>query len=260
MASLHSHRPETQLAAQRMWTQFDTNVSRPLIAAPQQDDALAILLHELRSPLASLQNAIVALRTGNKDESFKQRMHELVERQVRQIGLLTASACQMRGPRLDELKMRLERINLCAVLDRAVETVGPEVTRRRQHISLRTPKSSIWMFGDASRLEEVFVNLLSNASKYSDAGDSITMSVHVLDGYAVVQVRDSGIGIAAESLPHIFDLFVRADSTAVRTRSGLGIGLALVRAIVESHRGAVSAKSAGIGQGSSFTVRLMLES
>jgi signal transduction histidine kinase len=105
----------------------------------------------------------------------------------------------------------------------------------------------------------VFVNLLSNASKYSDAGGKITMSMQVCDGYAVIRVRDSGIGIAADALPHIFDLFVRADAVAVRSRPGLGIGLALVRSILDSHKGTVSAASEGIGQGSEFTVRLKLE-
>jgi two-component system CheB/CheR fusion protein len=200
------------------------------------------------------------LRIGSKDESFQQRMLELVERQVRQIGVLTSSLCQLRGPHLENLQIQRERIDLCSVLSRAAETVTPEITQRQHHILLGLPESNIWILGDASRLEEVFVNLLSNASKYSDVGDRISMSVHVCDGHAVVQVRDSGIGIAADSLPYIFDLFVRAETTAVRTRAGLGIGLALVRSIVDSHCGTVSAASAGIGQGSKFTVRLKLES
>jgi signal transduction histidine kinase len=113
--------------------------------------------------------------------------------------------------------------------------------------------------GDAGRLEQVFINLLSNASKYSDVGGRIQMSLQASDGFAVVQVRDSGIGIAADSMPFIFDLFVRADTQAARTRSGLGIGLALVRSILDSHHGAVSASSEGVGQGSEFTVRLKLD-
>ena len=260
MASISSYQPEIHFARQRMWAQIDTTDHRTVTADRQEDGSLAIFLHELRSPLASIRNAIFALRTGTKDESFQQHMHELVERQVRQIELLASSICQIRGPHLDNLQMQRERIDLRAVLSRAVETVAPEITQRRHHVSLGMPESGIWIFGDASRLEMVFVNLLSNASKYSDPGDSIAMSVRVCEGYAEVQVRDSGIGITADSLPHIFDLFVRADGSAVRTRSGLGIGLALVRSIVDSHCGSVSAASDGIGQGSSFTVRLTLES
>lgn len=234
---------------------------RELIAADRQkDESLAILLHELRSPLASIQNAVAALRKGNKNETFQKHMHELIERQVRQIGLLASSLCQLRGSSLENLQIQRERTDLCSVLASAAETVTPDITQRQHHLVLGLPETSIWILGDAGRLEEVFVNLLSNASKYSNVGGRITMSMHVSDGHAVVQVRDSGIGIAADSLPYIFNLFVRADTTAVRTRAGLGIGLALVRSIVNSHGGTVSAASAGIGQGSIFTVRLQLDS
>jgi signal transduction histidine kinase len=260
MALIYSHKPKSDLVTQRMWAQLDTRDSRPVTADYQEDGPVAILLHELRSPLASIRNAFFALRSGSKNEAFQQNMHELIERQLRQIELLTSNICQMRGRRLADLQIQRQRIDLCAVLNRAVETVAPEISQRQHKISIDMPECGIRIVGDASRLEEVFVNLLSNASKYSDPGDSIAVSVDVCDGYALVQVVDSGIGIAADSLPHIFDLFVRADCAAVRARSGLGIGLALVRSIVDSHCGTVSATSAGIGQGSRFTVRLMLES
>jgi signal transduction histidine kinase len=186
-------------------------------------------------------------------------MHELIERQVRQIALLTAGLCQVSGARLEQLQPQLQRIDLCAVLRRAAETVTPEFTGRLHQLMVRLPESNVWVLGDASRLEQVFVNLLANASKYSDPAGSVLMSMDESDGYAVVQVRDSGIGIAADTMPFIFDLFVRADTTAVRKRSGLGIGLALVRSIVDSHHGTVSAASEGLGLGSEFTVRLKLE-
>jgi signal transduction histidine kinase len=146
------------------------------------------------------------------------------------------------------------------VLRKAAETVTAEFTQRLNQVVVDLPESSIWVLGDASRLEQVFVNLLSNASKYSEVGGSITLSMQACDDHAVVRVRDWGIGIDADSMPYIFDLFVRADTSAVRRRSGLGIGLALVRSILESHHGTVSAVSAGAGQGSEFTVRLKLES
>jgi signal transduction histidine kinase len=169
---------------------------------------------------------------------------------------LTSGLGQPHGSSLEDLQIRRQRIDLCTVLSRAAETVSSEIAQRRHQISLDLPEAGIWVFGDAGRLEEVFINLLSNASKYSDVGTSIATSVHVADGHVEVQVCDSGIGIAADSLPHIFDLFVRAESMSVRSRPGLGIGLALVRSIVETHCGTVSAASAGLGQGSKFTVRL----
>jgi signal transduction histidine kinase len=220
---------------------------------------MAVLLHELRSPLASIQNALAVLRLRGKDESLQQRMHELIERQVRQIALLTSSQCQISEPGLAKLQLRWERIDLGVLLTRAVETAAPELTQRLNQLVVSLPESSIWVLGDAGRLEQVFVNLLSNASKYSEVGGRIAVSMHVLDGRAVVQVRDSGVGISAASMPYIFDLFVRADSAAVRKRSGLGIGLALVRSILDSHEGTVSAASEGAGRGSEFTVRLKAE-
>jgi signal transduction histidine kinase len=231
-----------------------------LVAADRRkDESMALMLHELRSPLASIQNAMAVLRIRSKDETLQHRMHELIERQVRQIALLTASLCQVSGPRLENLQPQLRRVDLGTVLRRAAETVSSEVSERQHELEIGLPESSVWVLGDAGRLEQVFINLLSNASKYSDIGGRIRLSMHASEGFAVVQVSDSGIGIAADSLPFIFDLFVRADTQAARTRSGLGIGLALVRSILDSHDGTVSASSEGVGQGSEFTVRLKLD-
>ena len=247
--------PYTSESRSRLLTQIDDLVA----ADRRKDESMALLLHELRSPLASIQNALAVLRIRSQDELLQQRMQELIERQVRQIALLTASLGQMAGPRLESLQPQLQRIDLCIVLRRAAETVVLDFSERQHQLSVGLPDSSTWILGDASRLEQVFVNLLANASKYSDLGAGIKMSMQVLDGYAVVQVRDSGIGIAAVSMPFIFDLFVRADANAVRTQSGMGIGLALVRSILDSHHGTVTATSAGVGQGSEFTVRLKLD-
>lgn len=225
----------------------------------RKDESMALLLHELRSPLASIQNAVGVLRIRGKDEALQLRMHELIERQVRQIALLAADMCQTAGPRAEKAQPQLRRIDLCSVLRRAAETVTPDITERQHQLLIGVPDSNVWVLGDESRLEQVFVNLLANASKYSEDCGRIVLSMESIDGYAVVQVRDSGIGIAAESLPLIFDLFVRADSAAVRTRPGLGIGLALVRLILDSHHGTVVAASEGVGRGSEFTVRLKLE-
>jgi signal transduction histidine kinase len=274
MTLIHTAQPASPLDKQRIrrevlllqpyisqpQSRFRARIRALVTADRQKDESLAILLHELRSPLASIQNAVAALRTGSKNETFQKHMHELIERQVHQIGRLTSSLCQLRGSTLEDLQIQRERIDLCSVLASAAETVTPDITQQQHHLVLGLPETSIWILGDAGRLEEVFVNLLSNASKYSDVGGRITMSMHVSDLHAVVHVRDSGIGIAADSLPYIFELFVRADTMAVRARAGLGIGLALVRSIVDSHGGTVSAASAGIGHGSSFTVRLPLES
>jgi signal transduction histidine kinase len=247
--------PYTRHSQARLRTQIGDLVAteRP------RDESLALLLHEIRSPLASIQNAVAVLRIRSKDDSLQQRMHDLIERQVRQIALLTSSLGQISGSGLERLHLQRERIDLRTVLIKAAETVAPEFTERLHQLLIALPESKVWVFGDANRLEQVFVNLLSNASKYSEPGGKIAMSMQVCGEHAVVQVRDSGIGIAADSMPYIFDLFVRAQAVAVQARPGLGIGLALVRSIVDSHCGTVSAASDGIGQGSEFTVRLKLE-
>jgi signal transduction histidine kinase len=287
MPSTQSTEPPNGLDAQLMLSQFDivdpllirahrdvvipepytqqsqallrTQIGELVTADRRKDETMALLLHELRSPLASIQNAVAVLRIRSKDDALQQRMHALIERQVRQIALLTSSLCQTSGLGLEHLRLQRERINLCTVLSRAAETVTAEFAERLHRLLVELPESGAWVFGDAGRLEQVFVNLLSNASKYSEVGGKIEMSLRICDEHAVVQVRDSGIGIAADSMPHIFDLFVRAEAVAVQTRPGLGIGLALVRSIVDSHNGTVSAASEGIGQGSEFTVRLKLE-
>jgi signal transduction histidine kinase len=248
--------PYTKRSQSLLLTRIDDLIS----ADRRKDESMALLLHELRSPLASIQNAVAVLRLGSKDQILQQRMHELIERQVRQIALLTSSLCQMTGPLLENLQPQRLRIDLRTVLNKAAETVAAEFAERLNQLSVDLPDSGIWVLGDASRLEQVFVNLLANASKYSEAGGSVTLSMQACEGHAVVRIRDFGIGIDAASMPYIFDLFVRADTTAVRTRSGLGIGLALVRSILDAHHGTVSAASAGVGQGSEFTVRLQLES
>jgi signal transduction histidine kinase len=236
-----------------------TRIDDLLSADRRKDESMALLLHELRSPLASIQNAVAVLRLSSRDELLQQRMHELIERQVRQIAMLTSSLCQMAAPLLENLQPQRVRIDLCTVLRKAAETVSGEFLQRLNLLTVDLPEPSIWVLGDAGRLEQAFVNLLSNASKYSEMGGGVTLSMQVCDGYAEVRVRDLGIGIDADSMPHIFDMFVRADTAAVRTRPGLGIGLALVRSVVDSHHGTVSATSAGVGQGSEFTVRLKLD-
>jgi signal transduction histidine kinase len=138
----------------------------------------------------------------------------------------------------------------------AIETLESDFNQRNHRVAATWPDAPVWLHADAGRLEQVFVNLLANASKYTDAGGELALSVYTRRGDAVVCVRDSGIGIARDVLPHIFDLFVQADDADPRSKSGLGIGLALVRMLTELHGGSVIAASAGLGQGSEFTVRL----
>ena len=225
-----------------------------------KDEFLAILGHELRSPLNAVQNAVRILSGDSGQDPFVQkRMHALIERQVRHMTQLTASLLDVSRISRGELRLHSERIDLRAVLGQAIETMEPDLQQRGHQLATLWPDTPVWLHGDADRLNEVFRNLLGNASKYTPPGGDLGLSLRLRDRDAVVCVRDSGIGIAPEALAQIFDLFMQADQAAACSRSGLGIGLALVRTLVELHGGRVSAFSAGPCQGSEFTVCLPLE-
>jgi signal transduction histidine kinase len=228
-----------------------------LTADRRKNEFLAMLCHELRSPLASIRNAIGILRgrTG-EDLAIQHRMHALIERQVCQMTLLASGLLDVSRISCGRLRLKCERVDLCVVVRHAIETLESDFNERKHRVAATWPDAPVWLHADASRLEQVFVNLLANASKYTDLGGDLVLSVQTRDGHAVVCIRDSGIGIAHDVLPYIFDLFVQADEAALRSGSGLGIGLALVRMISELHGGSVIAASAGLGQGSEFTVRL----
>jgi signal transduction histidine kinase len=228
-----------------------------ILADRRKDEFLAILSHELRSPLAAIHNAITVLRSSRGiDAAVHSGMLELIDRQVRQMSLLAAGLQDVGRITRGHLQLQLARIDLVTVLNNATETVDPDFSRRGQALKATAPCSSLWVLGDASRLEQVFVNLLTNASKYTDEGGQISLSVQARDDEVVVRVKDSGIGIAAHALPNVFDLYMQVDVAAARSRSGVGLGLALVRKIVEMHGGSVAAFSAGLGHGSEFVVRL----
>jgi signal transduction histidine kinase len=232
-------------------------IERLLLADRRKDEFLAMLSHELRSPMAAIQSAVTILRgSRGGDAAIQAGMLELIDRQVRQMSLLATGLMDVGGIARGQLQLQRARIDLVTVLISAIETVQSDISRRGQTLTAAWPRSSIWVQADPNRLEQVFVNLLTNASKYTDEGGQIAMSLLALDEFAVVRVKDSGIGIAAHMLAHVFDLFMQVPVAAARARSGVGVGLALVRKLVEMHDGSVTALSAGVGQGSEFVVRL----
>jgi two-component system CheB/CheR fusion protein len=231
-----------------------------LVAANRRkDEFLGVLGHELRGPLASIQNAIHILSSQAVEARTRQRTGALIQRQVCQMGKLIDDLLDVSRIIQGHLRVRCERMDLRVVLSNAIETLESDIRERNHRLTATLPDAPIWLQADPCRLEQVFVNLLGNASKYTDAGGELAVRAHAQDGQGVVRIRDSGIGIAPEVLPHIFDLFKQADEAILRSKSGLGIGLALVRNLVELHGGSVTAASAGRGQGSEFTVRLPSE-
>jgi signal transduction histidine kinase len=239
--------------------QKQSRVDELVDADRRKDEYLAMLGHELRSPLGAIKSAAALLRSEQGETSARRRAHALIERQIRLMTRLVDDLLDVSRIGNGHLDLHRQRTDLCAIVRNAIETLESEVNERRQQLSLASAGESIWLQADPRRLEQVFVNLLGNASRYTDAGGEIAVTMHVQGGHAVVRMQDTGIGIAPEALPHVFDLYRQADGANPRSRAGLGIGLALVRKLVELHGGEVSVVSAGPGQGSEFTVRLPCE-
>jgi signal transduction histidine kinase len=215
-----------------------------------------VLSHELRSPLAAIHYAVRLLGAQTGEVAARQRMQALVERQLGRMTHLVDELLDVSRIASGRLHLNRERIDLRDVVSHAIETLEADINERNHRLHTELPDTPVWLQADPGRLEQVFVNLLANAARYTDAGGELWVRVHTKDGQAVVRVRDSGIGIAPEALPHIFDLFKQAHEADPRSKSGLGVGLAVVRNLVELHGGSVVAASAGAGQGSEFVVRL----
>jgi CheY-like chemotaxis protein/two-component sensor histidine kinase len=189
---------------------------------------------------------------------IQREARSVIERQVGLLSRLVDDLLEVSRITTGRVRLDLERLDVRAVVERAIESARPLIDRRRHQFTASLPPRPLWLNADATRLEQVVVNLLNNAAKYTDEGGRISLSV-IQDGDdMVMSVRDTGIGIAHELLPHVFDLFTQADRSLDRSLGGLGVGLSLVRHLVEQHRGTVDAQSAGLGLGSEFSVRLPL--
>jgi len=229
------------------------------LANRRKDEFLAMLGHELRNPLAAIHNGIRLLGDQARDAPTPQELKAMLERQVRRVTQLVDDVLDVSRITQGSLHLQCERIDLRDVVRNAIQTLESDIKQRNHRLTTGLPDAPVWLQADPGRLEQVFVNLLANASKYTDMGGELTLVMQVRDGQAIVRVRDTGIGIAPEVLPQLFALFRQADQAAPRYRSGLGIGLALVRNLVESHGGSVTGASAGLGHGSEFTVCLPRE-
>jgi CheY-like chemotaxis protein/two-component sensor histidine kinase len=181
-------------------------------------------------------------------------MERQVEYLVRLVDDLLDVSRIMRG----KIDLRSEPVELATVLARAVETTQPIIDEEGHELTVVLPSGPLWVHGDLVRLAQAVGNLLNNAAKYTEQGGKIRLSAEQEDHQAVIRVRDTGVGIAAEQVPHIFEMFVQGDRRTKNARGGLGIGLSLVRALVQMHGGSVAAQSAGVGKGSEFVVRLPL--
>ncbi len=225
-------------------------------ADQRKNEFLAMLAHELRTPLAPILNAVTLLRTHGISTEAAASASAIMDRQLRLMVRLIDDLMDVSRISRGGLRLRKQGMDLTSAVSSAAESVRPLFEGMGQDLAVRLPSQPIYVDGDAQRLGQVVSNLLINAYKFTDRGGHIDLAVAKDGEEAVIRVCDTGIGIAADMLPRIFDMFMQADSSADRSRSGLGIGLGLVKTVVEMHGGTVKVTSNGLGQGSAFIVRL----
>ena len=222
----------------------------------RKNEFLATLAHELRNPLAPIRNAIHLLDRDEPDAEVRREVRGIMRRQVEHMGRLVEDLLDMSRINQGKVDLRMQIVDLTAVVARSLEAARPLIEDQGHRLIVEIPKEEIALKADPTRLGQVLDNLLNNAAKYTDPGGLIHLSAERLGDEVEIRVRDSGIGVAQDKLSKIFDLFVQEERRMDRSRGGLGIGLSLVRRLVEMHGGSVSARSEGLGLGSEFLVRL----
>ncbi len=225
-------------------------------AARRKDEFLALLAHELRNPLAPLRNGVQVIRLAAGDAHTISQARDMMDRQLGHMVRLVDDLLDISRISRNKMELRCARVLLKDILSSAVETARPVIEAAGHELIISLPPEPIHLDADLTRLAQVFGNLLSNSARYTERGGRIWLAAEQRSGEVVVSVRDTGIGIPADALPHIFDMFSQVDRSLERSTGGLGIGLALVKGLVEMHGGSVTAKSDGLGKGSLFTVRL----
>ena len=237
---------------------------RKRVAVMAEDDRrknefLATLAHELRNPLAPIQYSYELMNLAGNNENLRAEAQAILHRQVQHMVRLIDDLLDLSRITRNKLELRRDRVELATVIEDAVETVRPALEARGHDFRVRLAPGPILVDADRTRLAQVFSNLLSNAAKFTERGGRIRITSKREDGHVVIHVQDNGIGISPEMLPRIFEMFVQADRSLERTQSGLGIGLTLVRRVVEMHGGTVEARSEGPGRGSDFSVTLPID-
>ncbi len=221
----------------------------------RKDEFLATLAHELRNPLAPIRNALQILRLS-PDRKTREDARCLMQRQLEQMVRLVDDLLDLSRISGGKLELRKEQVSLAEVVNSAVETSRPLIDHMGHELTVTLPNQTITVDADLSRLAQVFSNLLNNSAKYTDRGGRIWLTVEQEGSDVLVSVKDSGIGIAANQLPRLFEMFSQVDSSLERSQGGLGIGLTLVKRLVELHDAQIEVRSEGLGQGAEFVVRL----
>ena len=227
-------------------------------ANQRTNEFLATLSHELRNPLAPIRTALHSMHLSGLWPAEGREFREMIERQIERMSHLVDDLLDVARITQGKIQLRKEKVELAAKIVRALETCRPSIEEAGHQLCLSLPKEEVWVDGDRVRLQQILENLLINAGKYTKPGGRIDVSLRAEADEAVVRIRDTGVGIAPEMLPKIWEMFAQADTSADQAKSGLGIGLSLARQLVHLHAGRIEAASEGLGKGSEFTVRLPL--
>ncbi|HSB12335.1 MAG TPA: PAS domain S-box protein [Blastocatellia bacterium] len=224
----------------------------------RKDDFLATLAHELRNPLAPIRNSVQFMRMAGNDPAASEHAADIIDRQVNHLVRLVDDLLEVSRITRGKIELRKEQVDLEAIVSAAIETSRPLIDAAGHQLDISLPSEPVIFEADAVRVSQVISNLLNNAAKYTEPGGQIWLEARVEGREIAISVRDTGIGIPAEMLPRIFDMFTQVDPSVTRSQGGLGIGLTLSRSLVELHGGTIKARSAGTGRGSEFMVRLPL--
>jgi two-component system CheB/CheR fusion protein len=222
----------------------------------RKDEFLAMLAHELRNPLAPIRNALHLMKMPGATTAAIERARQITERQVQHMVRLVDDLLDVSRIMRGKIELRKEPVELASVISCAVDVAQPVLDAQGQELLVSLPAERLWLEADPTRLTQIIGNLLNNAAKFSHRGARVWLTAERVGDEAVVRVKDEGVGIPSDLLPQIFDLFVQGDKSLERSQGGLGIGLTVVRKLVELHVGRVSAHSEGPGTGSELSVHL----
>lgn len=260
-----AYEPRTDPSGEKLVVVVIVDVTERLRAEEQlreadrrKDEFLAILAHELRNPLAPIRNGLQVMRLAANNAAIVAKSRDMMDRQLTHMVRLVDDLLDVSRISRGKMELRRERILLSDVVASAVETARPAIDAPGHLLTVSVPPDSLFLDGDLTRLAQVFSNLLTNSAKYTPPSGQIWLGAERVGCDVVVKVRDTGVGIPAEAQPRIFDMFSQVDRSLERSMGGLGIGLALVKGLVEMHGGSVVVESEGQGRGSTFTVRLPL--
>ncbi|MGH8236113.1 MAG: hybrid sensor histidine kinase/response regulator, partial [Steroidobacteraceae bacterium] len=261
--NLHLQKANTELAASNELLQAEiaerARAEAALLEADRhKDEFLAILAHELRNPLAPIRNAVEIMSRFPLDDPKLKWSRDVIDRQALHLTRLVDDLLDISRITRGTIRLAQEPVRSETIVARAVEALQPMIAEHRHELSIDCPDGSLMVRGDLTRLVQILGNLLNNAAKYTNDGGRIHLSVRRDARFVEFRVKDNGIGIAPDSQSKLFNLFSRLETADDRTPGGLGIGLALVRKLVEMHAGEVAVRSAGLGQGSEFVVRIPL--